>query len=190
MFANLACNMFERYSHMLTYMMVLLRPSKVMMFSCFWCSGFDIRLGFQILHALLWSLRYSKCRASFSCQPANICMFVHRISLVLPIVLPAALKMFFRTSSVLDCSSDVLPAGSDNSARSSITIVECRKKKATPAQLNPDTTLPPPATPDHTQPHRQGEVGLGRARPGKAGRLLTCSLNTRSCPSCVHPRTL
>ena len=36
---------------------------------------------------------------------------------------------------------------------------------------------PHPATPNHTQPHRQGGVGLGRARPGEAGLLYAYSLD-------------
>ena len=36
---------------------------------------------------------------------------------------------------------------------------------------------PHPAAPNHTQPHRQGEVGLGRARPGEVGQLYAYSLH-------------
>ena len=37
---------------------------------------------------------------------------------------------------------------------------------------------PHPAAPNHTQPHRQGGVGLGRVRPGEVGRGWATSEST------------
>ena len=51
---------------------------------------------------------------------------------------------------------------------------------------------PHPATPSCTQPRRQGEVGLGRARPGKVGRgWATCMFSGREHAVCLRrkPKT-
>ena len=56
----------------------------------------------------------------------------------------------------------------------------------------PRRTQPHPATPNYTQPNRQGEVGLGRAWPGKVGRdWATCMFSVREHAVCLtrKPKT-
>ena len=62
------------------------------------------------------------------------------------------------------CTLDPFTMKSARHWRKKFETFPCTTVQHAHAQLHP-------ATPNHTQPHRQGEVGLGRARPGEVGRL-------------------